>query len=104
MTTPHVAEDRDELTNTSTGRWRVTTEGSAYLVDLDDRTVLRAPGQGSVGVTGDLRRDGDPVPLVELALCRRAEQAVMMLDVRGDGVVTLRVTSLVARITRDIHG
>lgn len=100
----HVTDERDEITNAPTGRWRVITEGSTYLVDLDNRTVSRAPRQGTVGVTGDLRRDGNPIPLLELALCRRAEQAVMMLDIRGDGVATLRVTSLVARITRDTHG
>ncbi|TRW45593.1 hypothetical protein [Georgenia yuyongxinii] len=97
----HTTDDRDQLTDEDTGRWWVTTEGSAYLVDLDARTVTRAPGQGSDGLTTGLRRDGDPVPLLAIEQCRRAHPAVLVLDVRGDGVPTIRRTSLIIRITRD---
>ncbi|TRW44403.1 hypothetical protein [Georgenia yuyongxinii] len=95
----HVTDERDRLSDDDTGRWWVITEGSAYLVDLDAHNASRAPGLGGDGLTVDLRRDGEPVPLLGIGECRRARSAVFVLDIRGGGVPTIRTTSLVARIT-----
>lgn len=39
-----IAASRGALTESDTGRWQVTTRTSIYIIDLDQRTVLRVPG------------------------------------------------------------
>lgn len=46
MTDTAVAETT-ELSDTSTGKWIVTTVSSRYLLDLDARTAVREPGKGT---------------------------------------------------------
>lgn len=94
----HVTEDRDELTDHDTGSWVVHTENSRYLIDLDSRTCTRLPGL--TGNAWDLRRDGDELPLLRIDQCRFGEPGALLLDLRGDGISTLRLTSIVRRITR----
>lgn len=74
-----------------------TETGSTYLIDQDDATVMRFAG--TPGKTGTQRRDGELVPL--LLMHREpvvGEPMVMLLDIRGDGIQTERITSRVAGI------
>src|SRR5690625_1036138 len=93
-----VTEDLDELTDHDTGSWVVHTENSRYLIDLDSRTCTRLPNLP--GRIQELRRDGEELPLRRIDQCRFGEPGALLLDVRGDGISTLRVTSIVRRITR----
>lgn len=83
-----------------TGLWQVTTETSLYLVDLDARLVTRVPDAGAGTPPGSspvaiasLRRDHEPVSLIELIECRLDRPLRMLLDIRRDGVPTLRVST-----------
>ena len=96
---------RLQLTDGDTGRWVVTTLTSRYFLDLDTRQVmrrpggtnLRRPGSDSSGVAA-LRNDGDVVPLRSVAHCRVGDSLVLYLDLRGDGVVTIRQSTQVTTI------
>lgn len=92
------AEQRDVLTDHDSGRWRISTESSTYVLDLDTRISTRIPGDGEDAV--GLRRDGAALPLIRLVTCERGAAAMLLLDVRGDGYPTLRMTTSVQRITR----
>lgn len=76
------------------GSWVVTTEsGTMYLLDLDRDVVIRSPRESGSDIA-HMRRDGDELPLLELF----QEPAVggplmMLLDLLGNGVATIRVTS-----------
>lgn len=83
-----------------TGKWQVTTETSLYLVDLDAHLVTRVPDAGAGTSPGlspvaiaSLRRDHEPVTLIELIECQLHRPLRMLLDVRRDGVPTLRVST-----------
>jgi hypothetical protein len=100
---------RAQLTDGDTGRWFVTTLTSRYLIDLDRHQMVRTPGQGDPGRFGwdsgppqvaTLRHDGDVVPLHSLAHCHLGESLVLLLDLRGDGVVTIRQSTQVVSIER----
>jgi hypothetical protein len=81
------------LVDTEAGRWMVTTEsGSQHVVDLDARTITR------VTQANGLRKDGDAVPLIELLHCIVGETGIWVLDIRADGVETVRRTTLVKSI------
>lgn len=73
-----------------------TETGSIYDFDLDARTVTRCHvGDESV----ELRRDGDPVPLLRMAgFPETGKPLVMILDIRGDGIETVRTTSPVVAV------
>lgn len=94
----HATDELDALNDDGHGRWRVNTESSAYVLDLDTRTSTRRPGENDDSV--DLRQDGKTVPLIRLVSCERGASAVLILDVRGDGIPTMRTTTPVWRITR----
>lgn len=55
----------DELTGTEGGIWRVWTQGSSYVMDLDQMTVTRHPGPNSGRSINDTTR-----PIRNLATCR----------------------------------
>lgn len=94
----HVTEDRLELTDQDDGAWLLHTDNSKHLIDLDARTATRLPH--TPGALADLRRDRQAVPLVKLVHCRRGESATFVLEVRADGILSLRSTSTVRWITR----
>lgn len=81
-----------------------------YLLDLDARRVTRVPdaGIGNPGgrppsVTSSLRRDYEPVLLMELVSCEVGVPMQLLLDVRRDGIPTLR-TSTCVRDLRKLDG
>ena len=88
-----------------TGQWQVTTETSLYLVDLDAQSVTRVPDAGagtppelSPVAIASLRRDHEPVTLIELMECQLDRPLRMLLDLRRDGVPTLRVSTHVREL------
>lgn len=88
-----------------TGQWQVTTETSLYLIDLDAKVVTRVPDAGAGRLPGaspvaisSLRRDHEAVCLVELMDCELDRPLRMLLDMRGDGVPTLRVSTHVREL------
>jgi len=95
---PHCLHDDDA------GRWRVTTQTSAHLVDLDRRTVTRVEGAGvptaAAGFTvSGLRRDRESVPLLVLIHCEVGLPMELLLQVRDDCVTTMRRTTAIVAIT-----
>ncbi|MEO8888488.1 MAG: hypothetical protein ABI429_04255, partial [Jatrophihabitantaceae bacterium] len=76
-----------------------------YVLDLDDRRATRAPDAGAGPPPGlgappiaALRRDHESVPLLALISCTVGEPMRMMIDVRRDGVGTLRTTIIVRHL------
>lgn len=88
---------------TTGGCWAVTTSsGTVYRFDLDAQFVTRCravevPQAGHVAVK--LRRDGTALPLLRLH-CRLGLPLKMLIRVRQDSVVTLRVGTEVRSIRR----
>jgi hypothetical protein len=87
------------------GRWQVTTETSVYLLDLDAKRVTRVPDAGagpppglSPAPVASLRRDHESVPLLGLIKCAVGEPMRLLIDIRGDGVSTLRTTTIVRHL------
>lgn len=87
------------------GRWQVTTETSVYLLDLNAKRVTRVPDAGAGPPPGlspapiaSLRRDNESVPLLELITCAIDEPMRMLIDIRRDGVGTLRTTTVVRQL------
>ncbi len=105
--TPSGAGGRTQLTDGDVGSWVVTTLTSCYLLDLDAREITRQPGGGNPGPYGwdsgppeiaSLRRDREAVPVHAVAHCHLGEPLVLLLDLRGDGVVTIRRSTQVVAI------
>jgi hypothetical protein len=101
----------DEATAESpqTGRWQVTTETSVYLLELDRKQVTRVPDAGagpppglSPSAIAALRHDHEALPLLKLITCVVGEPMRMLIDIRRDGVCTLRTTTIVRHL-RDLE-
>lgn len=73
----------------------VTTLASEYTLDVRRRLVRREP---VVGVA--LRRDSRWIPVRQVLLLQVGAPMVLVLDVRGDGVATVRQSTPVVRILR----
>lgn len=93
-----------------TGRWQITTETALYVVDMDARTCVRVPDAGlgtvdglSPAVVSAKRLDHQPIPLVSLIRAELGEPLLLVLDLRGDGVKTVR-QSTVVRDIRSLAG
>lgn len=88
------------------GRWLITTESSTHLLDLDAMTIVRTPDAGSGAIDGtgtppkaaSLRRDTEPVDVLSVERITLGSRARLWLDVRRDGVPTLRTTTIVTSI------
>jgi hypothetical protein len=92
---PHCLHDDD------VGRWRVTTQTSAHLINLDRRTATRIDGNGvpsrAAGYTvSALRRDRESVELIELVRCEVGAEMELLLRVRDDCVTGRRTTAVVS--------
>jgi hypothetical protein len=74
------------------GAWMVTTEtGSRYTVDLDARMIRR------ISTAGELRADGESMPLHQVVICEVGASAGFLVTVEA-GMITLRLTSHVTCI------
>ena len=96
------------MTQPMSGKWQITTETSVYVLDLDDQLATRVPDAGAGATPGlpgvpisSLRRDHEPIRLVELVQCRVGVPLRLLLDVRRDGIYTER-TSTVVREVREL--
>lgn len=74
-------------------------------MDLDAHTITRVPDTGGGALNPDvrvgnahLRRDHEAVRLTELLVMQVGAPLVAVLDVRGDGIATLRQSTLVREI------
>lgn len=87
------------LLDSTTGCFLVTTEsGSRYRLDLDRRTLNRAPVTDLDGMHR-LRRDGESITLVEIVQCEVGAPMLLLIDLRVPGVVvTSRESTPVVQI------
>lgn len=83
-----------------------TATGSKYLLDDsgEHKTLARLPGATEAHPSMDghevqaMRRDGEAIPVLEILRLEVGKPALYTLDLRGDGVITLRTTSEVVSI------
>lgn len=88
----------------SAGRWLVSTaSGTRYFLDLDELSACRIPDADNAVddfFSVEMRRDGEVLPLLGLADVHVGLPMVLLLDVRGDGIPTIRQTTVVTGIER----
>ena len=87
------------------GRWRVTTETAVYDIDLDAAWICRHPADeqprgGQYPHIATLRSDDTPIPLVAVHQCQLGAPMILVLDLRGDGVLTVRMSTEVLKVER----
>jgi hypothetical protein len=99
------------------GRWEVTTESSRYIIDLDESTITRVPGSSPEHHKEDrvpsrafsrkadrhpsrsrLREDEKQVPLLEMSPVFIGHPLKVLLDIVGNGIVTVRRSTPVISI------
>ena len=79
------------------GVWRVTTaSGSVYEIDLDNKLVVRQPGEGA----SLLRKDDYVTPLLEVVMVEVGTMLELMIQLRDDEVSTYRRGTAVESIER----
>jgi hypothetical protein len=96
------------------GRWLVSTESSSYLLELDESgsgTVVRHVGEGQwtapeaeglpPAVAVGLRRDWEPIPVLWAERPEIGRPWTLQLNLRGDGVPTVRHTTFVRQVVAD---
>lgn len=94
----HVAPDTiTSIDDETDGQFLIlTTTGSLYLLHLSNRTQMRVRfDDDDLAV---LRRDGELVDLLRLIRVTVGAPMVLWLDIRRDGIPTLRTTSPVVSI------
>ena len=109
-----VSSAGDEPRLEGPGRWLVSTESSSYLLELDESgsgMVVRHVGEGQgpapeaeglpPAVAVGLRRDGDPIPVPWADEPVIGRPWTLQLDIRGDGVPTMRNTTFVRQVVAD---
>jgi hypothetical protein len=83
-----------------------TASGALYDVDLDAGTLHRRPADQEpdlalADASEDMRRDGETLKLLSIAVCTVGVSAVFAIDLGVDGVpVTTRFTTAVASIDK----
>lgn len=99
---------------TGPGRWLVTTETSTYVLELDEAgtgSLVRHAGEGDgpapeatelpPPISVNLRRDGEHIRVTWAGAPAVGQPWVLLLDVRGDGISTIRLTNIVRQIVAD---
>lgn len=71
-----------------------TRSGTVYEIDPQERTVRRV----NIGSEGAFRRDGEAITYTAMTEVNVGQRIGMLLDLRGDGVTTVRVTTPVVSI------
>lgn len=111
---PSAAEEPltvEELFDEGAGRWQITTQTSIYLLDLDQRSMIRFPGAaGDQGIDPQagaaypvsvLEDDRETKPVWLLIQCLVGERMYLYTDVDVDAThITLRGTTPVREIRR----
>ncbi len=87
------------------GVFTVVTHTSTYLIDLNEKTLLRAPGVGrhedQTWEVSELRRDSQDIPLLKVRTCTVGEPAQFWVSAVDDPEVrTWRITTPVIEIER----
>ncbi|MFT3662357.1 MAG: hypothetical protein QM809_13495 [Gordonia sp. (in: high G+C Gram-positive bacteria)] len=89
------------------GVFTIVTHTSTYLVDLDEMTLLRAPGVGRADAhpetweVSELRRDSQDIPLLGIRECKVGEPAQFWVRAVDDpDVRTWRITTPVVEIEK----
>lgn len=72
----------------------LTETGSIYVFDRTAMTLLRLKGNKSV----ELRRDEDNITVVDFEEPEVGKAWILTLDIRQDGILTVRTTSAVVKI------
>jgi hypothetical protein len=112
-----VVSDHPTPILTGPGCWRLATETSAYVLDLDESgtgSLVRHVGEGQ-GVAPEavdlppplavgLRRDGGAIPVHWAEIPVVGKPWTLLLDIRGDGIATLRRTTIVRQVVTDEIG
>jgi hypothetical protein len=100
----------DTRENAMTGKWRVTTETSVHLIDYDNMMVTRLPGEGGPAVphlppptVSDLRKDAEALPLLEVPEPVVGERLPLYVQIRDDGVPTIRLTTYVQAVEKVVE-
>lgn len=82
-----------------------TASGSLYLLERTSAgtTLTRLPqesepGPELEGYPGPLRRDAEPITVLRIVHCELGMNGIFVLDLRGDGVATVRTTSPIREI------
>jgi hypothetical protein len=73
----------------------VYTANSIYKLDPANMTVVRSNS------IHEMRKDEEPVPMSFFAIGEIGEPLVMAIEVRDDGVGTIRTTSAITKIEHD---
>lgn len=104
-----MVELKDRLTDRDEGVWRIgTASGSVYILDLTsgNRTMTRLPAEerrcgvyAQLPVAG-LRRDSQRLRLLSIHQLQLFRRAYIWVDVREDGVLTLRETTPVVSLDK----
>lgn len=80
----------------------IETETAVYQLDMETGMLCRFPRQESVGTWADyvaeLRKDQEPIPFRMARMPVVGERMQFILDIRNDGVPTLRTTTPVVSI------
>jgi hypothetical protein len=90
------------ITDETRGFWRVQTETAHYELDLDERTLVRLPGESTSDfIASSMRRDGEVIPLLQvLNQIVVGEDMYLLIQVREDGTSTVRRTTPVVDMER----
>jgi len=104
--------DLDQITDDMDGAYRVrSSSGTLYRIDLDStpRSIVRLaedlpPTDGYSHLTpSELRKDGDEITLIRIVQLTVGQRGEMWLDIRGDGILTLRDTTPIVAISRLVN-
>lgn len=96
------------------GRWLIVTESASYLLELDSNGqghLVRHPGEGEgvapeaaelpPPIAVELRGDREEVSVLWAEVPTVGRPWRLYIDVRGDGITTLRTTNFVRQIVSD---
>lgn len=77
-----------------------TASGTTYKIYEDTNTLVRivSPAKDRSESAGELRRDGEHIPILERGLLKVGYNAEFALDIRRDGIPTIRSTNIVSKI------
>jgi hypothetical protein len=99
---PRVTRTKVPMRDPVSGVWKVTTQTSVYVIDLNQMTATRLPGEGMARTDGppSVSTSGvnlalQPVPLLVFPRLRVGERAILWLDIKRNGLVTSRMTTVV---------
>lgn len=83
------------LSDVDHGVYAIRTEHSAYVVDMNERMLVRSPVEEGAN---DLRGDRDEVSLKQILTCEVGLPAVFVVKDLTPGVTTIRRTTRVVGI------